>query len=418
MNNSSPPNRASTVFIHSLIFMLPFLALISSFGVGLCSFAFLLAALFYRRPAWAALQPHLPAVRPVLIAFTLALLLALLNFWCSPGVLLRDLEKPSRMLAAATVMLTVLALRPNRRALWWGLIGGAIAGAVFIAYQRWALGVDRPGGLINSITFGDIVLCMGLLCLAGMQDFSGRAALWPGIGALAGLFGSIASGTRGGWIAIVFALLVLLRYSHVLRGRLRKGLALLALALMVSAFFIPQTGARVRVDQGIHDVEQYLSGGETYTNVGIRFELWRSAVQLIRQHPLLGANPLAERGELAALVAQQQVPPYVLEFPHYHNDILQTLVFGGLLGLLVWGATLVAPLLFFVRMLNCPNASRNGATAPALAGLLLVLSYFSFGLTEVIFWSVRSCMFYALMCFLLIGLCLNTQLPPASGEKA
>ena len=78
----------------------------------------------------------------------------------------------------------------------------------------------------------------------------------------------------------------------------------------------------------------------------------------------------------------------------------------------------MAPLLFFVRMLNCPQASRNGATAPALAGLLLVLSYFSFGLTEVIFWSVRSCMFYALMCVLLIGLCLNTQLPPASGEKA
>ncbi|MFC0166858.1 O-antigen ligase family protein [Pseudoduganella danionis] len=418
MNNSSPPNRASTVFIHSLIFMLPFLALISSFGVGLCSFAFLLAAIFYRRPAMAALRPHMPAVRPVLIAFALALLLAVLNLCFSSGVLLRDMEKPTRMLAAATVMLTVLALRPQRRALWWGLIAGSIAGAIFIAYQRWGLGVDRPGGLINSITFGDIVLCMGLLCLAGMQDFPGRAALWPGLGALAGLFGSIASGTRGGWLAIVFALIVLLRYSHVLRGRLRKGLALLALALMVSTFFIPQTGARVRVDQGINDVEQYLNGGETYTNVGIRFELWRSAVQLIKQHPLLGLNPVSERSELQALVVQGRVHPYVLDFPHYHNDILQMLVFGGVTGLLVWAGTLVVPMLFFVRMLNCPEASRNGAYAPALAGLLLVLSYFAFGLTEVIFWSVRSCMFYALMLFLLIGLCLNTQLPPASGEKA
>lgn len=94
MNNSSPPNRASTVFIHSLIFMLPFLALISSFGVGLCSFAFLLAAIFWRRPALAALRPHLPAVRPVLIAFALALLLELLNLCFSTGVLLRDMESP------------------------------------------------------------------------------------------------------------------------------------------------------------------------------------------------------------------------------------------------------------------------------------------------------------------------------------
>jgi len=35
-----------------------------------------------------------------------------------------------------------------------------------------------------------------------------------------------------------------------------------------------------------------------------------------------------------------------------------------------------------------------------------VLSYFSFGLTEVIFWSLKGSMFYALMVFLLMGLCL------------
>jgi O-antigen ligase len=41
--------------------------------------------------------------------------------------------------------------------------------------------------------------------------------------------------------------------------------------------------------------------------------------------------------------------------------------------------------------------------------MLLVLSYFSFGLTEVIFWSVRSAMFYALTLFVLMGLCLNAR---------
>jgi O-antigen ligase len=38
--------------------------------------------------------------------------------------------------------------------------------------------------------------------------------------------------------------------------------------------------------------------------------------------------------------------------------------------------------------------------------MLVVLSYFSFGLTEVIFWSLKGSMFYALMVFLLMGLCL------------
>jgi O-antigen ligase len=44
--------------------------------------------------------------------------------------------------------------------------------------------------------------------------------------------------------------------------------------------------------------------------------------------------------------------------------------------------------------------------------------YFSFGLTEVIFWSVRSTMFYALMLFLLMGLCLNAQDEAAAAAAA
>jgi O-antigen ligase len=67
---------------------------------------------------------------------------------------------------------------------------------------------------------------------------------------------------------------------------------------------------------------------------------------------------------------------------------------------------LVAPFLFFLGQMQRGGGARN---APALAGMLLVLSYFSFGLTEVIFWSVRSCMFYAMMLFLLAGLCLNAR---------
>lgn len=406
MNNTLAKSTASSVLIHSLIFLFPFLLLITNFGVGLCSFAFLVAAVVYRRVGWPALLRHITEIRGVLIAFGAVVLLGLVVLVLRDDARLRDVEKPIRMFAAVTVTLTVLACRPNRKALWWGLIAGACAGCAFIAYQRWGMGVDRPGGLINSITFGDTVLCMGLLCLAAMLDFSGRAAIWPGLGALAGLVGSIATGTRGGWIAILLAMLLLMRYNHVLRGRLRKGLALLALALLVSTYFIPQTGARERIDQGISDVRQYVGGGETYTNVGIRFELWRGAAQVIERHPLLGASGPTVKAEMTQLVAEGKVHPYVLEFDHFHNQILQVLVYGGVLGLIAWSLTLLLPFLFFLRQMREEKCAAN---APALAGMLLVLSYFSFGLTEVIFWSVLSNLFYAMMLFLLAGLCLNAK---------
>jgi O-antigen ligase len=73
------------------------------------------------------------------------------------------------------------------------------------------------------------------------------------------------------------------------------------------------------------------------------------------------------------------------------------------------------PFLFFLRQLKRRDPA---LTAPALAGLLLVISYFSFGLTEVIYWSVRSTMFYALMLFLLVGLCLNARRDAAATAAA
>ncbi|WP_432380575.1 O-antigen ligase family protein [Duganella sp. P38] len=404
MNNTTQ-SPTSTVLIHSLIFLFPFLLLITNFGVGLCSFAFLVTAIVYRRQGWPELVRHLTDIRWVLVAFAAVLLLAVLQGLAFGAFRLRDIEKPVRMLAAVSVTLTVLACRPSRKALWWGLIAGAAAGCAFIAYQRWGLGVDRPGGLINAITFGDIMLCIGLMCLAASLDFAGRTAVWPALGAVAGLAGSVATGSRGGWIALGLAALLLLREGQLLRGRWRKALALLALALIVSTYFIPQTGVRARLDQGISDVEQYYAGGSSYTSIGIRLELWRSALQLIERHPLAGASIPAVRAELEQLVAARRAPPFVLEYEHFHNDILQVLVYGGVFGLLAYGALLAAPFLFFRRQLQ----RHAGARAPALAGMLLVLCYFSFGLTEVIFWSMLSNIFYALMLFLLVGLCLHAQ---------
>jgi O-antigen ligase len=402
-------NNALSYLIHSLVFLLPCLTLISRFGTSLTSFGFLLGGILCWRAAKAPFLRHLTEIRYVLIAFGLSFAFALAGMLFHADIHLRALEKPSRMLACVSVLLALLAVRPSRKALWWGLIAGSVAGAVFICYQRWGLHIDRPGGLINSITFGDIELCMGMMCLAGVLDFKGRAAIWPAIGALAGLLGAVATGTRGGLIAIVLAALLLMKYGHFLRGKAAKALALLAAALLVGTYFVDQTGARVRLEQGVSDVSTYLHGGNAYTNVGIRLELWKGALLLTRQHPWSISTTAEIHAELEKEVAAGRLQAFVLESEHFHNDMLHVLVYGGIPGLLVYLATMLAPFLFFLRILHTHESASPAVIAPALAGLLLVIGYFSFGLTEVIFWSILSTMFYVQMLFLLMGFCLNAQ---------
>jgi O-antigen ligase len=128
---------------------------------------------------------------------------------------------------------------------------------------------------------------------------------------------------------------------------------------------------------------------------------------LIAEHPLLGRDFEAGRVRLAELAREGKLDPVVLTLPHLHNDALQELVKGGVAGFVLWAAVLAAPLLFFLREMRTGVGGPQFATA--LAGVLVVTSYVSFGLTEAIFWSMKGSLFYALMVFLLMGFCLNAK---------
>jgi O-antigen ligase len=396
------------VWIGSLAFLFPFLSLVTTFGVTLTSFLFLATALILLKPSRDALVRHWPQVRWVVLAF-LVHFLFLLGCMLLRGEKMSVLDKPSRMLMTASALAVVLAVRPPRQALWWGASAGALAALPFVAWQRFGLHLERPGGLINPITFGDLALLLALVALAGAVDMRRHPgqALLAGTGALAGLAASVLTGTRGGWPALALAALVLGR--HVVRVDSRRVRALLAagVGVLAAAWFMPVLGVQQRFAQGVSEARIWYEGGNVFTNVGTRLELWKGAVMLIGEHPWFGMSFDACRARLAEFGQAGRFDPTVLELPHLHNDALQVLATGGVVGFVFWTATLAAPLLFFLRALG--DDVRAPQFAVALGGALVVLGYVAFGLTEVIFWSMKGSVFYALMVFLLMGFCLNAK---------
>lgn len=409
MNNNSikwtDPKQAVIGF---LIFLFPFLSLVTPFGIGLSSFVFLIAALFFLKPGFAALRRHWPSIRWVVIFFAFNFLYTLACFVLRDQPL-GELEKPARMLFAVSAMMLVMAAKPDRKSLWWGVIGGAFMGMLLVGYQRLFLGEERPGGLLNAITFGDIALSLGLIALAAMIDVRAvRKVFWPAIGALAGLAASTMTGTRGGWLGLVLCGLLFIQHSHVLANRRVRSVVAFTFALMAATYFVPETGVRERVRQGVLDITSYFSGGSAFTNVGVRLELWKAAGILIEDAALLGRGEEGYRKVLEPLVREGELDPVVLAMPHFHNEALQALVTGGVVGFAAWFGMILAPFAFFTRAISVKSASKQ-EFATALAGILLVTSYFGYGLTEVIFWSVKGAMFYALMVFLLMGFYLNAK---------
>ncbi|MBC7684522.1 MAG: O-antigen ligase family protein [Bdellovibrionales bacterium] len=391
-------------------FILPLLSLVTLWGVSLCSFIFFLAALYHFRASRSALAHHWREVRWVVGAFALYLLFTLASMLIHPQPGTGAIEQPFRMLAGVSALALVLAFKPDRRYLWWGVAGGALLGAILVGVERFVFDIDRPGGLTNPITTGDVLLLYGLLGLAAAIDMRGAFhSLWLGAGAIAGLAGSLITGTRGGWIALGMAAIVFVLYGQALRSARVRMLVAGSVALVLAAWFIPATGVRARVDQGVADITTYYDGGSAFSNVGIRLELWKGAAMLIAERPLLGIDHPGAKKEMARYVREGKLDAVVLPAEHFHNDMLQVLVVGGFAGLLAWLPILAAPLVFFARVLASRRHAGKDAFAAALAGMLVVVSYFAFGLTEVIFWSVKASLLYALMVFILMGLCLNAK---------
>lgn len=411
MNNKlTAMTRPAQAWTAALVFLFPCLSLVTLFGVGLASFLFLLTALLFYKQGRAALILHWHETRWVVLSFLFYFAFAGLCFALRPEAPLSNVERPARMFFAVSALMLVLAAKPPRRALWWGVIAGALVALPLVSWQRLVLGEDRPGGLLNAITFGDLALCLALLSMVAAVDFrhNTRQALWPAVGALAGLAASLMTGTRGGWIALAVAALVFLRHGRLVPSRRVRALLLVSFALFVASYFVPALGMQARVVQGIADVRLWMDGATAFSNVGIRLELWKSATILIGEHPWFGLDPASYKEALARLAVAGRVDPVVLPMPHLHNEALQALVTGGVFGFAAWLAIMATPLVFFARCLR-GGADTAARFAPALAGLLVVLSYFSFGLTEVIFWSVKGSLFYALMVFLLMGFCLNAK---------
>lgn len=405
----------------ALALLFPLLSLVTGFGIGLAGFLFLATALCWWRDSRRVLAAHWPQLRWVVLAFLLDLgymsFLALVRIHDANA-----LDRPLRMCLMLSAVPVVLVARPPARALWLGAAAGALLGLAFLAWQKLWVGIDRPGGLINPITFGDLALCLALLALAGaMQAGDARSVMveraFAAAGVLAGLAASLLSGSRGGWLmlAVLIVLPVLPVLPALLSWRRRPlprfalALPLLGLVLAALAYALPQTGVRERIATSVGDTRLYLAGDRAPTSLAIRLELWRAGLMLIREHPWTGLDTPDYKRRMREWVREGKLNRIVFappEPPHLHNDVLQVLVTRGVLGLAAWIGILLAPLAFFRTRLR--HARMRGRTCvAALAGLLLVLAYASFGLTEVIFWSMKANVFYALMVFLLAGWALD-----------
>lgn len=275
---------------------------------------------------------------------------------------------------------------------WFGLLIGAMATGVWGVLEFSGL-VRGPGdrwgavsGAVNPIQFGDLSLIMAAMICAGLPLYRqyGRASFVLAVLAVAlSLFCCIASEVRGAWVAVP-ALTVLLAWTWI-RTRFVsiRVLALSAAAIVVlAAVFLPRTNFYSRAQSAVEQVRDY-SEGKIGNSAGVRFEMWRASWEVFKQHPLVGVGPGLYQTKIQALAAEKGgYDSSILGYSHPHSDYVFVMVTLGGLGLLALAALYLLPLIYFMRRLL---SDVDPVRWPALAGVVLIIGYAHFGLTEALF---------------------------------
>ena len=390
----------------------------SALAVG----GFIILALRHDRTAWARSSPLSDQLLLTAAVFlTVAVVATMVNPIGPSGIW--------ALAKFALIPTTIWALRVTRRleltpAIWLGATGGAIAAGSVALAQVTVADVWRPAAFTNPILFGDLALTLGLLSVATRPLATGIPTRTRTIAAVAAaalaVVASVLAQSRGSWVAVPALLLVLaLQHRHSLNARSAGAFGLVILMAIGLAAY-SHNGEPVRYFQrGVGDTTAYIIGPRDLdvrsTSIGARFEMWRSAAGGFRSQPLLGIGWGNLRDRFSADVDAGVRVPRIAQYNHAHNQFISSTASGGLVGMLALLALFAVPGVAFGRAL----LDRDIATsALGAAGLIVVVGFALFGLTEAILEKASPAVFYATTVALLIAQLdrrSDTRLAGASG---
>ena len=332
-----------------------------------------------------------------------------------------DMARADRFIAlimAIPIYLYFKRYLVDEKYLWIGLVFGALIAASIAVYQMfWLTTLQRAAGVVNPIIFGDLALLMGVMSLAGMGWFKEQKkwmAVIPAIALAVGLLASGLSLVRGAWLALPFLVLLLLWYAS---NRLKLKVTLLGFSLMIltvgSLYFIPQTGVQKRIDESVINLDRYLDSEDVNdkarrTSDGIRLEMWKAAWIIFKDNPFVGAGWGDYMAKAQVLVDKGVVNKNAATFYHPHNQFMSALSKGGLLGLMAISVLFLLPAIIFYRSMGHYTSAETQRVA--LAGLILIVGFVGFSLTESILERSRSIIFFSFyMAVLMAQVQMNRQ---------
>ncbi len=292
------------------------------------------------------------------------------------------------MLLAPIIVNGVLVAKPSSTFLWIGAASAGLLAGMMASYQSLYLGIGRAfGAMSNIIIFGDLSVVMASFSALGLLYWSSsRSKNYFKIFLIAGVFfgvwASLLSGTKGGWLSILMVLIMVIWISLKKMHWSRKTLGVLiglGLIIMV-AFLAPSELVVNRIKDGVRGAQIWFEIGiVTDGSVSIRLEKWYQAIFMLIEKPLTGWGVQGAIVELQSRITLAGVSGVWIQT---ENDILQAGIVHGFPAIISILILYLCFIVSFVRMRKL-NPSSSLCIGLSSAGILFVVLMLEFGLSIV-----------------------------------
>lgn len=402
-NNLTIERSMMLIMLMYPVLMLSVKGSLSAFFIVLCILSIVTLLKNTTQPVFIKSQDkiYILAMSSILVATILSQLIhgkIIVSYW----------DSPARFLFAVPIY---FALKKQSMKVFelfqFGLPLGAIAALLIQHQEVGVFGTRATNTFLNPIHFGDLALMLGILSACSINWFrldSRLVVMLKVIGLIAGMYASILSGTRGGWVAIPVILLVCLVVWKVYDVKKLAG-GLLAVAAMLAVSYFAFTPIQQRVSDSYVEIRS-IASGNLETSTGFRLQIWKGASQIFLANPIAGVSPSGFDNAILSLGKAGVISPMAADLGvnEVHSQIFSSAARLGIFGLIAYFLVHLVPLKFFVNSMR----SRNNIIQKAgLMGMSLVVGFIVFGLTVEMYNLKMVATFYSLTGVVLLACCNN-----------
>jgi O-antigen ligase len=349
----------------------------------------------------------------ILLTFAGLFISVLLSQIARGAIQFAAFDGPSRVLIAGIVFLLLKGLNiPYIKVLSIAIPVGLVC--VFFSVQL------NPGAywgeryatyFVDPNTLGSQTFILGLLSFLMIRwgkENSITLITLQVLGGLLGLYVSIGSGSRGGWLTAPFILLLILflrfgdianaSYSQKRKMWLQTIAVCISIILVVFMGFYFSEKLSTRIIGGYFEVLNWFSGANLDTSAGTRLSMWKFSFQFARESLFFGYGE--EKNMMQILqnsplnIAANEIAINTMALTGPHSDILSKLLSAGIFGLGAYLSLLLVPFSIFWKYRNAQNFNIKRA---ARIGLFYITGVFIAGLSNEQLSLKYLCTFYGLM---------------------